>query len=193
MRRTGLILSATAALSVLAGFAAAQDAEAPEGAPAGAACDMSDEWRVVGVENKDAPGMVIHVNKRDAATKKPDCEETNEPAEFTIGTPQDTLWLTGITGEHLILSRSTGPKSNLVVHRLSDKTVVIDVPAYEPDFDSWGITYWEQKEAATAENCIDFDYFAADGLSGVIAHESRYDFATKQTLVSGKTRCEATQ
>ncbi|NJR13226.1 MAG: hypothetical protein HC779_01600 [Phyllobacteriaceae bacterium] len=164
---------------------------------AGYSCDMSDAWRVVGVENGEVPGMVLHVSRRDPASKLPHCDTSGDVAtrtpDFTIGTPQDTLWLTGVTGDHLIVTRSTGPQTRLLVHRLTDKAVVLDVQAYEPDYDSWGITFWHQREPATADNCLDYDFFVADGLGGVIAHESRYDFATASVLESGLTRCEATQ
>jgi hypothetical protein len=161
--------------------------------PQASLCDAGKAWRVVGLETGESPGLILNINKRDAATGKPDCEDLSGTPDFTIGKPEDALWLSGLAGDHLILSRSTGPRSDIVVHRLTDKTVVLDVRAYEPDFDSWGITFWEQKEAATAENCPDFDYFTADGLNGIIAHESRYEFATGTIAVSGVTRCEATQ
>jgi hypothetical protein len=155
-------------------------------------CDLNSQWRVVGIETPDMPGMILQLNKRDA-TGKPDCIAKNVTPDFSIGKPEDALWLTGLAGDHLVLSRSTGPKVDLVIYRLTDQAKVVDVPSYEPDFDSWGVTFWEQKDVATAENCIDYGYFTADGLNGVVAHESRYDFATASVLVSGQTRCEATQ
>jgi hypothetical protein len=176
-----------------AGTEAATTAPGEESGQQGSLCDLNTAWRVVGIENGENPGLVLNINKRDAATGKPDCEDLSGTPDFTIGKPEDGLWLSGLAGDHLILSRSTGPRSDVVVHRLSDRTVVLDVRSYEPDFDSWGVTFWEQKEPATAENCPDFDYFTADGLSGVIAHEARYEFATGARLVSGVTRCEATQ
>jgi hypothetical protein len=196
------LLSAIAAPSMAqtATEAPAPDQPAPglegltgeEPAAQGSICDLNNGWRVVGVETPDMPGMILNLNKRDAAGK-PDCSTTDGTPDFSIGKPEDALWLTGLAGDHMIVSRSTGPKSDLVVFRLTDQAKVLDVPSYEPDFDSWGITFWQQKEAATAENCIDYAYFTADGLNGIIAHESRYDFATGQVLVSGMTRCEATQ
>jgi hypothetical protein len=163
----------------------------------GHSCDMSANWRVVGVENGETPGMVLHVSRRDTATGLPHCDTSTDvatkPVDFTLGTPQDTLWLTGVVGDHLIVTRSTGPQTQLLVHRLTDKAIVVDVQAYEPEYDSWGITFWHQRDPATADNCPDYDFFVADGLGGVIAHESRYDFASAAVLQSGLTRCEATQ
>ncbi|MCU0830982.1 MAG: hypothetical protein MUC58_05620 [Rhizobiaceae bacterium] len=155
-------------------------------------CDLNTGWRVIGIETPDMPGMILQMNRRDASGK-PDCLTKDVAPDFTIGKPEEALWLTGLAADHLILSRSTGPKIDLVVFRLTDQAKVLDVPAYEPDFDSWGITFWQQKEVATAENCVDYGYFTADGLNGVIAHESRYDFASSTVLTSGQTRCEATQ
>jgi hypothetical protein len=163
-------------------FAQEEDASDP-------ICQVSPNWRVLATELSDTPGMTMDVNKRDASGK-PDCKTKDLKPDFTIGGPDQALWFTFLAPDYLIMSRSTGPVSNVVVEKLDDKSIALDVTSNDTQTDSWGVTYWEQKEPATAENCDDFASWTSEGFKVVMTHEMRFDFATKTSLSSGKVMCE---
>jgi hypothetical protein len=152
-------------------------------------CELSANWRVVSTELGDAPGMSMDVNKRDASGQ-PDCKTKDLKPDFTVGGPDQALWFTFLAADYLVMARSTGPVGNVVIQNLVDKSVVVDVTSNNAQADSWGVTYWEQKLAGTAETCPQFADFTAQGFKTIITHEMRYDFVTKTTLTSGKTTCE---
>jgi hypothetical protein len=171
--------------------ALAQEEDGEEG-PGDPVCQLSTNWRVVGNEIGDDPGMIINVNKRDA-TGQPDCKTKDVTPDFIVGGPDQALWLTSLTSDYLVMTQSTGPIGKIVIQNLTDKTNVVDVVSNDSQADSWGVTYWEQKETAAAENCPQFAEFKAQGFTAVIAHEKRYDFASRTILASGKTSCEPQQ
>ena len=181
-------------LALLASFASPTFAqEEDEGADiVKPQCELSANWRVVATELGDVPGMTMAINKRDTSGK-PDCSSTVETPDFTVGGPEQALWFTFLSADYLVMARSTGPVGNVVIQNLSDKSIVVDVVSNDSQADSWGVTYREQKEAATAENCPEFADFTAQGFTAVIAHEMRFDFASKTSLSSGKTTCEPVQ
>lgn len=185
------IILSLALVMVLAPPAFAQE-EDGEGAPLEPQCEVSANWRVVATELGDAPGMVMDVNKRDAAGL-PDCKTKDVKPDFTVGGPDQALWLTNLFGDFLVMARSTGPIGRVVVQNLTDRTIAVDAVSDDSQADSWGVTYWEQKEAGTADNCPQLAEYKEQSFGAVIAHEIRYDFATKTSLTSGKTNCEPTQ
>ena len=167
-------------------------AQEEDGASVEPQCALSTNWRVIATELGDVPGMLMDVNKRDASGQ-PDCKTKDVKPEFTVGGPDQVLWFTSVSNDFLVMARSTGPIGNVVVQNLNDKTIVLDVVSDDFQADSWGVTFWEQKEAGTAETCKEYAEYREQGFGAVIAHETRYDFATKTSLVSGKKNCEPTQ
>jgi hypothetical protein len=170
-------------------FAQEEDGETGSSDPQ---CELSTNWRVIGTEIGDDPGMIMDVNKRDASGQ-PDCKTKDVKPDFTVGGADQALWMTSLSSDYLVMAQSTGPVGNVVIENLTDKSIAVNVTSNDSQADSWGVTYWEQKEAATADNCPEFADFTAQGFAAVIAHEMRYDFATKTILTSGKTSCEAQQ
>ena len=182
----GLIMAA------IVSFPAMAQEEGETDGPAKPQCELSANWRVIASELGELPGMTMAINKRDASGK-PDCTTTTETADFIVGGPEQALWFTFLSTDYLVMARSTGPVGNVVIQNLNDKSIVLDVVSNDSQADSWGLTYREQKEAATLENCPEFADYKAQGFGGVIAHEMRFDFATKTSLTSGKTTCEPVQ
>ncbi len=173
-------------------FAAHAQEEDSEGVSIEPQCELSANWRVIAKEIGEIPGMTMDVNKRNAGGQ-PDCKTENVQPDFVAGGPDQALWLTKLTGDYLVMARSTGPVGSVVVQNLTDKTIVVDVPSVDSQADSWGVTYWQQKEAGTADNCPQFAEYKEQGFGAVISHEMRYDFASKAVLTSGQTSCEPLQ
>ena len=185
------LLSAFAIATILSGPAMAQE-EDGSGDAAQPTCEVSANWRVILTELGDVPGMMMDVNKRDTSGQ-PDCATKNVKADFTVGGPDQVLWFTALSQDYLVMARSTGPVGSVVIQNLNDKTIILDVVSDDSQADSWGVTYWEHKEAGTAENCPQFAEYKDQGFGAVMAHEMRYDFATRTSLVSGKVNCEPAQ
>jgi hypothetical protein len=185
------LFAALAFTTILSGHAIAQE-EDGSGDAAQPTCEVSANWRVVLTELGDVPGMTMDLNKRDASGQ-PDCKTKDVKADFTVGGPDQVLWFTFLSNDFLVMARSTGPIGNVVIQNLNDKTIVLDVVSDDSQADSWGVTYWEQKEAGTAETCAQFAEYKEQGFGAVMAHEMRFDFATKTSLVSGKVNCEPAQ
>jgi hypothetical protein len=176
------------AAALLALPALAQEEDADVG-PAAPQCETSINWRVIATELSDTPGMAMDLNKRDASGQ-PDCKAKNVKPEFTIGGPAETLWFTALSADYLVLFRSNDPVGSLIIQNLGDKTIAVDALSDDSQADSWGVTYWEQREPATKDNCDQLAEFAAQDFTAVIKHEMRFDYATKTKLASGKTKCE---
>jgi molecular chaperone DnaK (HSP70) len=155
-------------------------------------CLVSANWRVFLNELTDEPGMTMDLNKRNSAGQ-PDCASQNVKPEFTVGGTGKALWFTSLAADYLVMSQTTGSASHVIVQNLNDMSIAVDALSNDSQADSWGVTYWEQKEAATAATCPQLADYTDQGFAATIAHEMRYDFATKTILVSGKTSCEPVQ
>ena len=184
-----LLSIAVVLLAVLSGSSLAQG---ENGASAAPQCNLSTNWRVIATELGEMPGMLMDVNKRDASGQ-PDCKTIDVKADFTVGGPDQMLWFTSLSDDFLVMARSTGPTGNVVIQNLNDKTIIVEVVSNDAQADSWGVTYWEQKETGTADTCPQFAEYKEQDFGSVISHEMRYDFTAKTILTSGKTNCEPLQ
>lgn len=170
-------------LTLLTTFAAAPAlAQAP-------VCHDGDRFRVAALEYADNAGTRFAVTPVDSGEP---CA-FDESADFVIGSEGDPLWFGALRDPYLVLTRSTGPQGDVVVYDLAAKAKLLDVPADAFADDDAGVTFWERTEAGTERNCPRFAEYQANGLGAVIAVETRFDFASRQSTPTGNRRCDATQ
>ena len=156
-------------------------------------CHSNDRYHVVAQPYPDDAGNRFVVTRLDEASAPTGCVHDESKADFTIGTPGDPLWFSGLSGQYLILTRSTGPQGDLVVHDLAGPKVVLDVSADDFWLEGSILSYWQRDGQATPANCPSFKTNAADGLGSVISSLKLLDLDTGKTIESGEQRCDATQ
>lgn len=181
MRKYGL--AAPAALFVLwAPMALASDVE----------CHANDRFHVAARAYPEEPGTQFAVTPVDGIKPKGCVFDAGE-AQFVIGQPGDPLWFAALEGKYLVMTRSTGPQGDLVVHDLESRKVVLDVPADEFEVKNGRISFWERTGEATQANCPAYGEHQANGLGSVIAGLKHFDLDTLAVTDTKKTRCDATQ
>jgi len=168
-------------LLVFARTAAAQEA----------VCYSSPTFVVAALENTENAGTRFSILPAGAAGS--DTCRFDPDGNYVIGDGEDPIWFAALAGNMLVLSRSTGPQGDLVVHDLASRKVVLEVPADDFTADPKGISFWERTEEANAANCPDFAKHQANGLGAVTSLESRFDFASSAVTRTGKSRCDPTQ
>lgn len=176
---------AAAALTMLAAPAMAQEAM----------CFQNDQYLVIAQERVGDVGTDILV--RPPAKGKIACVYDQQPGDMVIGEPGDPLYYEGLSGQYLVLTRSTGPDGNMVIYDLDNDDLMsplIDVAAdSQVTVTDDKITYWARGDAGTAANCPQYAEYTANGLGAVIATQAVLDIATGEVTNSGETRCSATQ
>jgi len=184
MIRTCLVLALTAT-SVLAAIPSVLAVE-PE-------CHANDKYVVIGLEKSDDVGTDFLVRNKATPAMKVACKFKPADGDFAVGGPDEPLWFEALEGDHLVLTRSTGPQGMLVVFNLADRASVLDVDAEDVVVDPEGINFWQPTEPGTAENCEQFAENETNGLGSVIQVASRFDFATDAVTTGTETRCSVTQ
>lgn len=181
MRFPKLAAACTLTLLAIPAAAVAQDAT----------CYSSPGFVVAALENTENPGTRFSILPAGAVGS--DTCRFDAAGDYVIGDGEDPIWFAALAGNMLVLSRSTGPQGDLVVHDLASRKIVLDVPADDFTADPKGITFWERAEEANASNCPEFAEHQANGLGAVISLESRFDFTSAAVTRTGKSRCDATQ
>lgn len=169
-------------LSLLALPAAAQDVE----------CHSSDSYRVAVKLYGEEPGAQIAVTALEPGAASTCGFDANE-ADDVIGEPGDPLWFYALEGNILVLSRSTGPQGDVVVHDLDEGTVLLDAPSDAFEVQSGKLTFWERTVEGTPDTCPGFAEFQANGFGTVITVEKTLDFADGNVTATGASRCDGTQ
>mgnify|MGYP001569225406 CR=1 FL=1 len=169
-------------LSLLALPVAAQDIE----------CHSSDVFRIAVKPHAEEPGVQIAVNtaKTSDATS---CAFDTATADRVIGEAGDPLWFHTLAGNILVLTRSTGPQGDVVVHDLAKGTVLLNAPSDAFDVSHGKLVFWERSGEANAGNCPDYAEHQANAMGSVIAVEKTLLFADGTVTASGASRCDATQ
>lgn len=114
-------------------------------------------------------------------------------ADVLIGKDGDPLWFSDLSGDSLILSRSTGPQGDLVIYDLKSGKSVLDVPSDEYELKGSSLSFWQRMEAATADTCPGFAENEANGLGSVMAVRKTFDLETKTVSETGESKCVAVQ
>jgi hypothetical protein len=91
-----------------------------------------------------------------------------------------------LMGDTLIVSEGTSVVRTLIVFDLTKGKRLLTAEAEYGGFYGPGIIYWERREAATAENCPEYEDY---GHTGVISHEMTFSLTTRKSTATGQTRC----
>lgn len=155
-------------------------------------CHSNDRYHIVMQPYADDAGNQFAVTKlKDAAPSA--CIFDAAKADLVIGKVGDPLWYAELSGDSLILSRSTGPQGDLVVYDLTSGKPVLDVPADEYELTGAKLSFWERVGQATAETCPSLAQNEANGLGSVIATRKTFDLATQAVTETGESKCVAVQ
>lgn len=155
-------------------------------------CHSSGAFRVAVKPYAEEPGVqiaVTSVKAGDAAT----CAFDAATADRVIGEAGDPLWFHTLAGNILVLTRSTGPQGDVVVHDLAKGTVLLDAPSDAFEVSDGKLVFWERSGEANAGNCPDYAEHQANAMGSVIAVEKTLLFADGTVAASGASRCDATQ
>lgn len=169
-------------LALLALPAAAQEVE----------CHSSDSYRVAVKPYSEEPGAQIAVTALEPGTTSA-CRFDADEADDVIGEPGDPLWFYALEGNILVLSRSTGPQGDVVVHDLDEGTVLLDAPSDAFEVRNGKLVFWERTAEGDPDTCPGFAEFQANGFGTVITVEKTLDFADGSVAASGASRCDGTQ
>jgi len=169
-------------LSLLALPAAAQEVE----------CHSSDSYRVAVKLYGEEPGAQIAVTAIEPGAAST-CRFDADEADDVIGERGDPLWFYALEGNILVLSRSTGPQGDVVVHDLDEGTVLLDAPSDAFEVSGGKLVFWERTVEGTPDTCPGFAEFQANGFGTVITVEKALDFADGSVTATGASRCDGKQ
>lgn len=169
-------------LSLFALPAAAQEVE----------CHSSDSYRVAVKLYGEEPGAQIAVTAIEPGAAST-CRFDADEADDVIGERGDPLWFYALEGNILVLSRSTGPQGDVVVHDLDEGTVLLDAPSDAFEVSGGKLVFWERTVEGTPDTCPGFAEFQANGFGTVITVEKALDFADGSVTATGASRCDGTQ
>jgi len=155
-------------------------------------CHSNERYHVAALPYPDDAGNKFAVTRLNGAAAPARCS-FDEKADLVIGKAGDPLWFGELSGDGLILSRSTGPQGDLVVYDLASGTAVLDVPSDEYERKGNRVTFWQRMAQATAANCPDFAENTANGFGSVTAVEKVLDLASNTVSETGQSKCVAVQ
>ena len=155
-------------------------------------CYSNDRYHVAARPYPEDAGNQFAVTRLKGAAPA-GCAFSESGADLVIGKVGDPLWYAELSGDSLILSRSTGPQGDLVVYDLKSGRSVLDVPADEYELKGASLSFWERGAQATADTCPSFAENEANGLGSVIAVLKTFDLGTKAVAETGESKCVAVQ
>ena len=174
-------------------------------------CFRNEDWAVAVSPFADEPGaefivtpvefagpeFEFNVTPGDTVDVSTICAAEKLPESFTIGSRGDPLWYSGLAGQYLVLTRSTGPDGDVVIYDLENPAEpVVDAPyssAVPLEVGDTEVAYWTRVSEGTAETCADYAEWEANGLGAAIYAKTVFDVASGQETASGETTCYATQ
>lgn len=155
-------------------------------------CHSNDRYHVVVQPYADDAGNQFAVTRLNG-TAPSGCLFDESKSDLLIGKVGDPLWYAELSGNSLVLSRSTGPQGDLVVYDLASGKPVLDVPADEYELKGDLLSFWQRTGQATAETCPSFAENEANGLGSVIAVRKTLDLETRAVSEAGENKCVAVQ
>lgn len=156
-------------------------------------CHSNDRYHVVAEPYPDDAGNRFAVTRLAGHMPPATCVFDESKADLTIGQKGDPLWFGELSGDSLILSRSTGPQGDLVVYDLRSGQPLLDAPADEYQLQGALLSFWERTAQATAATCPSFAENQANGLGSVTAVLKTLDLGTKRVAETGESKCIAVQ
>ena len=155
-------------------------------------CHSNDEYHVVGQPYPDDAGNQFAVTRL-KGPRPAGCVFDKAKADLVIGKAGDPLWYVDLSGDSLILSRSTGPQGDLVVYDLRNGKPILDVPSDEYELQGSRLSFWGRIGPATAETCPGFAENEANGLRSVTTVLKTLDLETGAVADAGRSKCVAVQ
>ncbi|GGF49985.1 hypothetical protein GCM10007301_06550 [Azorhizobium oxalatiphilum] len=158
-------------------------------------CQSNDDYLVIHRESALGPGSDILI-RRKAPGADIACVYRKAPGDQEIKGAQDADYVLGLAGRFLVMDRGTGP---------SRKLVLWDIPANKAalalDYDDsvpvkvepTVITFSEITGPATAKTCARWKDVTKDGLTAVLAVNTRITVPALTRSHTGATRCIAQQ
>ena len=162
-------------------------AATPAVAQSGEARCISTPNHLVAAADNDDVGESFAVYHKANPTEVIPCRFDRDAADLVF---EGEYAMEALTGDTLILSEGTSAVRTLIVFDLTKGKRLLTSEAEYGGFIGPGITYWERREPATAENCTRFEEYAGYGGSGVISHEMTFSLATRRSTPTGETRCD---
>lgn len=155
-------------------------------------CHSSNRYHVVAQPYPDDAGNRFAVTRLDGVAPET-CIFDESKADLLIGAAGDPLWYAELSGDSLILSRSTGPQGDLVVYDLKSGKAIVDVPADEYELNGNLLSFWQRTTPATAETCPSFAENETNGFGSVIAVLKTLELEGQTVGETGKSKCVAVQ
>ena len=155
-------------------------------------CYSNDRYHVVMQPYPDDAGNKFAVTRLKGAAPST-CAFDEAKADMVIGKVGDPLWYSELSGDSLILSRSTGPQGDLVVYDLKSGLPILDAPSDEYERKGSLLSFWQRTAQATADTCPSFAENEANGLGSVTAILKTLDLETKIVSDAGESKCVAVQ
>lgn len=156
---------------------------APAFAQSGDARCISTPGNLVAAADNVDVGQSFAIYHKASPTQVIPCRFDREAADFVL---EGDYAMEALTGDTLIVSEGTSVVRTLIVFDLTKGKRLLTSEAEYGGFDAPGIIYWERREAATAQNCPEFEDY---GHTGVISHEMTFSLATRKSTATGQTRC----
>lgn len=154
-------------------------------------CHSNDRYHVVAEPYADDAGNRFAVSRLNG-TAPTTCAFDESDADLVIKAG-DPLWYADLSGDALILSRSTGPQGDLVVYDLRTGQPILDVPADEYELKDSALSFWQRTAQATAATCPSFAENEANGFGSVNAVLKTLDLETGAVSETGESKCVAVQ
>lgn len=160
----------------------------------GLECHSNKEYLVAAQAYKDnEAGMQFAITGLRGKKMPRGCVFDAARADFIIGKPGEPLWFGQQVGKLLILTRSTGPQGDLVIHDLSARKAVLDVPSDDYTVQGHQVIFWQRTSPGTRMNCPAFEQNRKDGLGSMLVIRKIFNTRSLVVHATGERRCDAVQ
>lgn len=156
-------------------------------------CHANQDYLIVSKAYDEEPGLLFTVTTLKRAAAPKNCQFNPKKVDFIIGKKGDPLWFEGLDGDFLILTRSSGPDSDLVIYNLKTRKPVLDVPANDYKIKNKQVIFWQRVRVGTKADCPTFEKNEKMGLTSTMTAQKIFDMRTGMVRDTGKTGCDTTQ
>lgn len=168
-------------------------ASAAEAAPP--ACLQSARFQVVHTPRTGTAGSHILVQPLRPGQHRP-CLFRRWVGDFSVGGPDDTFYVRGLSGDVLVLDQGTGPTRMLAFYNLATRRTTF-ARSYDDEMpvkvEAGKVTFWAVTAPGEPATCRQFKEYAANGLGAALVQEAVITLPDGQEELSGPLRCIARQ
>ncbi|MEP9379386.1 hypothetical protein ABLE91_21910 [Aquabacter sp. CN5-332] len=168
-------------------------ASAAEAAPP--KCLQSTRFQVVHMPRTGSPGSHIVVQPLRPGQNRP-CMFRRWVGDFSVGGPEDTFYVLGLSGDVLVLDEGTGPARMLAFYNLATRRTSF-TRSYDDEVpvkvEAGKVTFWAVTGPGEPATCRQFKDYAAKGLGAALAQQAVITLPDGQEELSGPVRCIARQ